>query len=292
MAELKDLWKVACLALLCILSVSMPSYAASTQRKFSLAYFDVDVSYPDSVKPGETITIYVTATAKKDCEIQDLTVELFAYSISGESKLVTTISVSKQTTVTSGNSFQKSTSVTVPADALRSFLIAVASESVRTYSYSYSYPYYYGYPYWSYSYWSYGTDRSRYWWWYPVYYSYRTYVDLVDKEMGPVSYVLASTPEYIQLKTDYEKLTADYSKLSSDYSALNTRYSKLNEEHQALLAANERMTQTLAITRIALYSLVVGIVVAAALMYLQRKGRVVVTFQPGKKEEASPQREA
>jgi len=275
---------VTCLALLCVLSASMTSYAAPAQRKFSLAYFDLDVSYPDSVKPGESVTIYVTASAKKDCEIQDLTVELFAYSLSGESKLISSISVAKQTTVTSGNSFQKSVAITVPTDALRSFLIAVASESVRTYSYSYSYSYYYGYPYWSYPYWSYGLDRSRYWWWYPVYYSYRTYVDIVDKEMGPVSYVLASTPEYTQLKTDYDKLTSDHSKLSSDYSALNTRYTKLNEEHQSLLAANERITQTLAITRIALYSLVVGIIVAGALLYLQKKGRIVITLQSQKKE--------
>jgi len=278
--EVKRSQTVACLIVLCVfLGSVIPSHASPTQKRFALAYFDVDVSYPENGKPGETITVSVTATVKKDCEVQDLSVELFAYSLSGEPRLIATISVVKQTSVVSGNSFQNYAAVSIPSDAPRSFLMAVASESVRTYSYSYSYSYY-SYPY----YW-YGVNPTRYWWsWYPVYYSYRTYVDTVDKETGPLTYVLATTPEYIQLKADYDKLNTDYNKLSSDYSTLNSRYTKLNEEHQRSLSENENLAQALAITRIALCSFVVAVGVIAALMYLQKKGRIVVSFQPRTKK--------
>lgn len=247
-------------------------HAVPDQRRYSLAYFDIYFSYPANGKPGETITVTLTATAKKNCEVQDISVEFFAYSISGEPRLIGSTSIVKQASVVSGNSFQKSVSLTIPMDAPRSFLMAVASETVRTYSYTYSY--YYTYPYW----WWY--NATRYWWgWYPAYYGWRTYTDTVDKSTGPVTYVLATTPEYIQLKADHDKLTSDYNKLTSDYSALNARYGRLSEEHQKLLADNENLVQELALTRVALYCLVAAVVVAAALLYLQKKGRIVVAFQ-------------
>jgi len=56
----------------------------------------------------------VLATAKKDCEVQDLSVDLFAYSTSGDPRLVGSVSVLKQTSVTSANSFQKIVSVGIP----------------------------------------------------------------------------------------------------------------------------------------------------------------------------------
>jgi len=263
---------VCFLALGMVLANTASAYAAPDQRRFSLAYFDVDVAYPISGKPGETITISITATAKKDCEVQDLFVEFFAYSASGDPRSIGSTSIMKQVSVVSGNSFQKSAAFTIPTDVPRSFLMAVASETIRTYSYAYSY--YYVYPYW----WWYNASRY-WWWWYPVYYSWRTYMDTVDKETGPLTYVLATTPEYTQLKADYDKLTSDYNKLSSDYSTLSTRYTRLDEEHKRLLAENENLAQALALTRVALYSLVVAVIVVAALLYLQKKGRIVVSFQ-------------
>jgi len=109
-------------------------------------------------------------------------------------------------------------------------------------------------------------------------------VDTVDKETGPLTYVLATTPEYVQLKADYDKLNTDHSKLSSDYSNLNSRYTKLNEEQQRLLSENESLAQALAITRAVMCSFVVGVAVVAGLMYLQKKGRIVVSFQPRTKK--------
>jgi len=265
---------VSLLTLSIILANMVSAGAAPSQRRFSLAYFDVDVTHPDNAKPGETITISISATAKKDCEIQDLSVEFFVYSVSGEPRSIGSTSIVRQVSVASGNFFQKSAAYAIPTDAPRSFLMAVASETVRTYSYSYSYSYYYSYPYW----WGYNATRY-WWWWYPSYYSWRTYTDIVDKETGPLTYVLATTPEYTQIKADYDKLTSDYNKLSSDYSTLNTRYTRLNEEHQRLIAENENLTQALALTRVAAYCLVVALVVFAVLMYLQKKGTLVVRFQ-------------
>jgi len=263
---------IACLLVLgIVLTNTSLALAAPDQRRFSLAYFDLDLTYPMNGKPGETITIAVTATAKKDCEVQDLSVEFFAYSGSGDPRSIGSASVVKQTNVVSGNSFQKSTALTIPADAPRSFLMAVASETVRTYTYMYSY--YYVYPYW----WWY--NASRYWWWHPVYYGYRSYLDTVDKETGPLTYILATTPEYTQLKADYDKLTSEYNKLSSDQAALNTRYNRLNDEYQRLLVERENLTQELALTRIFLYCLAVAVAVVAVVLYLQKRGHIVVTLR-------------
>jgi len=263
---------VSLLVLAVFLANAASVSAAPDQRRFSLVYFDVDVAYPANGKPGETITASITATAKKDCEVQDLSVELFVYSASGDPRSIGSTSIAKQVSVVSGNSFQKSAAYTIPTDAPRSFLMAVASETIRTYSYTYSY--YYGYPYW----WWY--NASRYWWgWYPVYYGWRSYADTVDKEAGPLTYVLATTPEYIQLKADYDKLTSDHNKLSSEYSALTTRYTRLSEEHQRLITENENLTQALALTRVLVYCLIVGIVVVAVLLYLQKKGAIVLRLE-------------
>lgn len=285
--RLKKLKVTTCLVVFSVMLLAIsPTNAATVNRKFSLAYFDVDVAYPDNGKPGEPVTISVVATAKKDCEVQDLSVELFAYSTSGDPRLIGSASVLKQTSVVSGNSFQRIVTIGIPADVPRSFLMAVVSESVRTYSYSYSYYYSYYYPYW----WSY--NASRYWWsWHPVYYGYRTYVDTVDKEAGPLTYILATTPEYTQLKANYDQLTADhdkltkdYNKLSSDYSTLTTRYANLNEEHQQLLKDNENLALTLNITKTTLVLIALAVAVVAALAYLKKKGRIVISFQPRAKQ--------
>lgn len=273
-SELKRISTALCLLALGIILANTVSVGAAPElRRFSLAYFDVDVTYPANGKPGETITISITATVRKDCEVQELSVEFFAHSAAGDFRLIGSVSILKQASVVSGNLFQKSAALAIPTDIPRSFLMAIASETIRTYSYTYSYSYYYAYPYW----WWYNT--TRYWWWYPVYYGWRTYTDTIDKETGPLTYVLATTPEYTQLKADYDKLTSDHNRLSSDYSALNARYIKLSEEHERLLAENESLTQTLALTRIALYCLVVAVVVIAALLYLRRQGRIVISFQ-------------
>jgi len=249
-----------------------PAVANPDQRRFSLVYFDVDVTYPPKGNPGETITISITATAKKDCEVQDLSVELFVYSASGDPRSIGSTTVARQVSVASGNCFQKSVAYTIPMDAPRSFLMAVVSETIRTYSYSYSY--YYVYPYW---WWH---NVTRYWWgWYPVYYGWRTYTDIVDKEAGPLTYVLATTPEYVQLKADYDKLTSDYNRLSSEYSALSARYNRLSEEQQRLASENESLIQALMLTRTIVYCLVVGVAVVALLLYLRKKGTIVVKLQ-------------
>jgi len=284
---LKKLKVTTCLVVFSVMLLAIsPANAVTINRRFSLAYFDVDVAYPDNGKPGESVTISVVATAKKDCEVQDLSVELFAYSTAGDPRLIGSASVLKQTSAVSGNSFQRTVAIGIPADVPRSFLMAVVSENVRTYSYSYSYYYSYYYPYW----WSYNV--SRYWWsWHPVYYGYRTYVDTVDKETGPLTYVLATTPEYTQLKANYDQLTADhdkltkdYNKLSSDYSTLTTRYANLNEEHQKLLKDYEDLTQTLNITKTTLVLTALAVAIVAALAYLKKKGRIVISFQPRAKQ--------
>jgi hypothetical protein len=100
--------------------------------------------------------------------------------------------------ITGGNQINKDIQATVPLDAPRTSLIAQVSEKVRTtyYDYSYYYPFWYG---------SYDHDNYSYPYYYFIYPSYY-YVTTSDDAVAPLSYVKATTPEYVALQSQYQQL--------------------------------------------------------------------------------------
>lgn len=248
--------------MLSIAALTTAVNATSDTRRFSLSHFDIEVTYPASVKPGDTATVSVSATSKASTYVRDLIVEILVPSTGGDLRLVTSISVVRETSVRSGDRFSRTATVTVPTDTPRSFMMATASENVRTYYYSYYYPYTYPYYRWSH-------NQSYYWYWWPVYYSYRTYSDSVETGIAPLSYVLATTPEYIQLKADYDRL-------SEDYTELTDRYARLQTDYDNVVAKNESLDAALAMTRIALIAVVVAVAVVTVVLLLQKQGKIVI----------------
>ncbi len=78
------------IALILLLSAGMiRSVVASPDlRHFSLSSFDVDVEYPSTVKPGDTVTVTATATSKSSAYVLDLTIEVLVPSTSGEMRSI------------------------------------------------------------------------------------------------------------------------------------------------------------------------------------------------------------
>lgn len=259
-------------ALLLSSSVGISSVSASPDvRHFSLSSFDVDVDYPSTVKPADGVTITATATSKSSVYVLELMVEILVPSTGGDMRSIYSMSLVKDTSTSYGSTYSKSAVVTVPNEVLRSFMMATVVQNVRTYSYSYSYyPYSYYYPY--YRSW-YNYSNGRYWW--PTYYVTRSYSD-IENGLAPLSYILATTPEYTQLKGEYDKLRTNYARLSEENSALTARVSKLQTDYDSLLGQNESLSLSLAFTRVALLVVVVGVAVTSALLLLKKQGKIVI----------------
>lgn len=201
-----------------ITALTNPAYTTPDVRQFTLPHFDVEVTYPSSVKPGDVVTISISSVSKSSGYVRDLAVEILAPSMNGDMRSLLTISLVKDANMYSGNRYSRTAIITIATDVPRSFLMATVSQNVREY---YSY-YYYPFPY--YRSW-YNTSYHGYWW--PMYCTYGVYTDSISVGMAPLSHALAVTPEYTQLKGEYERLQSDYDRLSADYSTLNTHFSKL-----------------------------------------------------------------
>ncbi len=241
---------------------------APDARRFSLSYFDIDIDYPSSVKPGDTVTITVSATAKSSTYVQDLTVEILVPSPRGDMRSIYSMSVVRDTSTYSGSRYSKAAAVTIPSDVLRSFMMTTVAQNVRTYYYSYSY-----YPY---SYGGYWNSRSYNSYWWPMYYVTTSYLDSVENGIAPLSYILSTTPEYTQLKSEFDKLQTDYNRVSQENLALNARLNKLQNDYNALQAQNESLRSAVAFTGIALLVILVAVAVLLVLSLLTKQGRIVI----------------
>ncbi len=135
-------------------------YCFSRCATFSLSSFDVDVDYPSTIKPGDSLTI--TATSKSPVYVLDLMIEILVPSTSGDMRSIYSMSLVKDTSTSSGSTYSKSAVVAVLSNVLRSFMMATVAQNVGMYSYTYSYyPHSYYYPY--YRSW-YNYSYGQYWW--------------------------------------------------------------------------------------------------------------------------------
>jgi hypothetical protein len=189
-------------ALAVLLPVSLPGlvFAQPAQISYSvnLTWFSLQVTYPSEVTPGDTFNVSVQGTPKSDgVYLQNLTVSTYYADSGGLHQIAsqTLISNPVNNYVYSGvpaGRFSKSFTLTVPGDVPRTSLVATFSETVQ---YSYSPTYYGPYPF---SYWSFGN---------PIFYSfYPASSTATDQAISPLSYVKATTPEYVALQSEYHLL--------------------------------------------------------------------------------------
>jgi len=218
-----------------LLNSSFPIHSETVTRSFSLGYFDLTASYPLQADPGAAVIISFTARAKKTVQLEDLLVQIYSYDEAGNFKLVFSGSLVSKQRMRKDDFFQKDVSLTLPADAPRSALVAVASERVKVATAAY-YPTPYWWWYWNYSY---------PWWSYPFWieaYPVASYSsEKADSTILPLTYVLSSTPEYLDLQGRYAELDAKYQRLTSEYSDLTARYGSLEREHQSTVSQNQQL---------------------------------------------------
>ena len=211
------------------LALSQSAQAQPTQvtNNVSLTYLNVQLGYPSQINPGQTITVNVQASAKNTFTLQSLTLQVY-YGDGTSLHSVTTATVASNMNMNNGDKINKDIQATAPADAPRTSLIALVSESVMpsyaNYYYS-SYPYdynYYYYPYYD-SYYSYPYYS------YPSYSNY--YTSSTDSGLGSLSYINATTPEYISLQSQYQALQQQLSQAQSQNQQLQQNLQ--NAQNQA-----------------------------------------------------------
>jgi hypothetical protein len=254
--------------------------AAQLTSAVSTEHLTVQLTFPESTDPGQTITISATTTAKSNGKIVSLTIEIFSYA---DKQLVKVASESpvKDKSVHSGDAWQTPLSVVVPTGTQRSAMIGTVTEvweETTTYYYGPSYYGAYAWPYYP----SYAPDPySGTMYYYVNEPSYVT-VQKSATQSVPLTYVLATTPEYEQLlnthqqlRKDYDDLAAKYNELSSNYNSLKADYDQTVSKYNKLQSDYNSATQELGNYRLATYILIVVAValgIALAFAVLQRQG--------------------
>jgi hypothetical protein len=259
---MKTVWLVPALILLSLLG---PAYAQMAQTSYtvSLNAFSLQISFPSQIMPGDNVTVDVQGTPKANSAyLQSLTVTIYYADATGLHQLSTQTLISNSASndgyyayggyATPSASFTKSFSVTVPQDAPRTSLIALFSENVQSNYYDYSSYYYPS---------TYSTGMKHYRTFFYVYYPSYYYSSSTDQGIAPLSYINATTPEYVALQSEYQILQQQVSQaqiqnqqLQNTISQQSTTMNQLNQ--QLALAGN--MTQ-----RYQALALVFGILAAA-----------------------------
>jgi len=246
----------------------------SSHATCSTLHFEIDLTYPNATKPGDSISISVKAKAKGTTQIKELTFNLDAYTLDGGLLRIGELTLVKKKLVRSGDSWSQTFNVTVPSDTPRSTLIGSFTEVwddpvyYVIVVYNESAPVVIDWWYW---------DPDPYYWWsrkgvwpYGYYYDFKTLSTL--SEPIALSYVLATTPEYVKLKSEEEALALEYSDLESMYNGLASKYNSLSNEYNStskelneLKATHEATVLELATTRNYMYIFAASTLAFAAL---------------------------
>ena len=242
--------------------------ADSTQvsNTVSLSHLSVKLAYPSEVLPSQSITIDIQATARDSFRLKSLEVQVY-FADGNSLRQLTTATVSKDLYMSRGDQINKDIQTTVPADAPRTSLIALVSETATMTYYDYSYYYYYPpYYYRNYSY-------------YYVYYPSYSYSSVTDDGIAPLSYIKATTPEYVSLQTAYQMLQQKLDQTQAENQqlkqTLDARQATINQLNSDIAALNQKFTSAQGtITLLEVTSIIlVGILVALAVYTFRERNR-------------------
>jgi outer membrane murein-binding lipoprotein Lpp len=258
--------------------------ASQTVTTISTDHFTVQLTFPESADPGNTIAISTTTTAKSTGEVDNLSIEVYAY-VNRQFAKATSATVLTNRQVNSGNTWQTTLTVTISPNADRNVMVGIVTEtweetsSFNSYGYLPYYPYYYpSYPYNS-----------------TVYYVYEPSYATVQKSSQqtlPLTYVLATTPEYEQLSAqykallqEYDSLLAKHNELSSKYEALRSDYDQLTSKYNQLGSEYKATSLELSDFRIYTYVLIVitiGLAAAVAFLVFRTRQAIETTGKQDK----------
>jgi preprotein translocase subunit SecG len=257
-----------------LLSVSLfgPAFAQPTQVSYTvnLNWFSLQVTYPAEVVPGGTVSVSVQGTPKSSrIYLQSLTGTVYFADSVGLHLIATQMLVSNPVNgygFYGSGSFSNGFTVSVPQNASRTSLVAVFSETVQLNYYAL----YYGYV----PYYGYGWYPNLQYGWYPSY-SLET---RTDDAIAPLSYIKATTPEYVSLQSTYQTLQQQLNQTQTRNQQLQTTITQqsamISQLNQQLTSANTT-TQTYQI--VAAIFVVIAVALAALSIYQLRNKRKLGT---------------
>ena len=241
--------------------------AQQTQAPYTvnLSAFTLQVAYPSEVMPGENVTVNVQATPKTTgTYLQTLTATVYYGDTSGLHTITTQTLVSNPINgygYYNTGSLNKSFTVNVPQNAPRTSLVAIFSETVQSNNYNYyNYPSYFGYLY-----------NGN-----PLFYSYYpSYSTTTDDAIAPLSYVKATTPEYVALQSEYQMLQQRLNQTQAQNQQLQTTISQqsstINLLGQLLASANNS-AQTYQALALGAMIIAISLAAFAGFIYYRSKG--------------------
>jgi hypothetical protein len=214
--------------------------------------------------PGDTFNVNVQGTPKgSSVYLQNLNATIYYADAAGLHQLASHILVSNPASnygyygVPAGN-FSVSFTVSVPEDAPRTSLVAMFSETTQYNNFS---PYYFmPYPF-SYSF--FGN---------PIFYSYYpAFSTATDQAVSPLSYIKATTPEYVTLQSEYRMLQQQLNQTQTQNQQLQTTITQqsamISQLNQQLRSSN---TTGETYEAVAAVFIIVAVALAALSIYQMR----------------------
>jgi hypothetical protein len=266
---------------------------SQTVTTVSTDHFTIQFTFPESADPGNTIAISTITTAKASEQVDSLSIGVFAY-VNRQLAQTTSSTVLTDKQVYSGNTWQTTLTMTVPLNANRSMMIGTVTEVWEETS-----SYYSSYGYWPYqpnyyppSLTSHSTIRPHPYDYTMYYVSEPSYVTVQksSQQTLPLTYVLATTPEYEQLSAqqkqlqqEYDALLAKNNDLSSKYESLRSDYDQLTSKYNQL--GSEYNAANLELSNFKTYTyvlIVVTVALAGAFVFLLLLQRRQVSEPPKK----------
>jgi hypothetical protein len=227
------------------LSLSPFAFAQSSQTTYSLnmTYLTVQLTYPTEVLPGDSVTVNIQATAKSRINSASLTAQIF-YSDTSNLRQLASATLSSNYYMNSGSTMSKQIQFTIPTNAPRTSLVVLLTEKVQTaYATYYYYPGYYNYSY-PYCYYYYGYYDYHCYYGYTYYPAY-SYTTTTDTGITPLSYVKATTPEYVSLQSQYQNLQSQNQDLQSQLQAAQQQLAQSQAQNQQLTQNLQSQQNTL-----------------------------------------------
>lgn len=253
-----------------LLSVSLfrPAFAEPAQISYTvnLNSFSLQVTYPSEVMPGDAVTVTVQGSPRgSSVYLQNLTVTIYYADATGLHQLACQTLVSNSANsygyygASTTGSFIKNFTVNVPQDVPRTSLVAIFSETTQSNNY---YNYYYG----PFSYWFYADPL------FPTALPfYPSYGMATDGAISPLSYINATTPEYLALQSKYQILQQQLNQTQAQNQQLQTSITRQNatisQLNQQLTSANST-TQTY--QTVAAVFVIIAVALAAFTIYRMR----------------------
>ena len=215
-------------ALVTVILFINPVNAQSNQvtNNVSLRYLNVQLTYPSQALPGQSVTVNVQAKAKGSFQLSSLMLHVYAAdSPNLNLRELTSTTVAQNLEMASGTQISKAIQVAVPADVPRSSLIARVSENITLTVFI---VYINGNP---------SVQAAP----------YNTATQ--DEAISTLTYIAATTPEYMALQSQYQTLQTQHQQLLRGLNQSLAQNVKLqtaiNQQNATIRELKEQLNQQL-----------------------------------------------